>query len=86
MYGLRLSPWQMREREGFIIDAKDISKPLSTICLGSGTGLLVPHYDYDTSLVFLTAKVINSCDTWPLHVANTGLCAIGRERHSGTGG
>lgn len=63
--GLRSCARQMREREGFIIDAKDISKPLSTISLGSGTGLLVPLYDCDTSLAFLTAKVIH-LGTWPL--------------------
>lgn len=62
----------MREREVFIYEAADLSKPLCRIPIGQGTGLLIPYYDADTDLFYLTAKV------WNISHARATLLLIGR--------
>jgi len=44
------------EREFFIYDPRDMSNPLTHFGVDSSAGLLMPFYDYDTSILFLAGK------------------------------
>ncbi|KAF9209964.1 Coronin-7 [Haplosporangium sp. Z 27] len=47
---------KMRERETAIWDANDLSKPLELKRMDSSSGLMVPLYDEDTSIMFIPSR------------------------------
>lgn len=49
---------------GFVVQA-DLSKQLIVENIDSSSGLLIPFYDHDTSMVYLAGKVLCNC-TWVL--------------------
>jgi coronin-7 len=47
---------RMRERQWFVWDARALDKPLKRNTIDSSTGVVTPHYDVDTRLLFLAGK------------------------------
>lgn len=46
----------MRERELRIFDVRQFSKSLGSLSFGSAPGVLTPHFDSDTKLLFLSGR------------------------------
>jgi coronin-7 len=47
----------MRDREFWIWDSRDLSKPLKTQTIDSAPGCLTPLYDTDTDILYMSARV-----------------------------
>ncbi|XP_014680724.1 PREDICTED: coronin-2B-like isoform X3 [Priapulus caudatus] len=47
---------RMSERQLAIWDQNDLSKPLKLDIIDSSSGILIPHYDYDTNIVYIAGK------------------------------